>query len=520
MGFLVLLGRLVDLQIIRGKYFRVLAEENRIRRVPILAPRGKVFARGGEALVDNTLTKKQVVFNPESGYEKHDIEEAAVGEDVFTEYQRWYPFGSRAAHLTGYLGEVTEEEVGKTLPECFEKGPKRLGSFIGRTGLEAQYECLLMGIDGEELVEVDSFGNRIRTLGRKEPIAGMDVRTYIDLGLQQKVSDLMADKKGAVVVTDGRGEVLALYSSPSFDPNVFVNEKHKDQVSKILEDKELPLFNRAIGGKYHPGSVYKPVVAIAALEEGVIDKDFSYQDTGVLTLNTEYGNFSYANWYYTQYGGTEGEIGLTRAIARSTDTFFYKVGELLGVEKLIEWSERFGLDKTSGIDLPGEVMSLVPSPSWKIRTKGERWFLGNTYHMSIGQGDLSLSVVSLHKAILAIANGGNLCSPHLVSEPVCQKIISLDPEFIAQVKEGMKGACTAGGTGFTFFDFSLPVACKTGTAETEEEDKTHAWFTVFSPIENPEIVATVLIEEGGEGSKAAGPIAREIFDYWYVGRNR
>jgi penicillin-binding protein 2 len=203
-------------------------------------------------------------------------------------------------------------------------------------------------------------------------------------------------------------------------------------------------------------------------------------------------------------------------MARSTDTFFYKLGEFVGVEKLKGWGHKFGLDEPTGVDLPQEVAGLVPSPEWKLKVRGERWFLGNTYHMSIGQGDIALTPIGINTAISAIASGGELCRPKVRQQaPQECTDLGMSDKTIMLVKEGMKRACSSGGTGFTFFDFQIPTGCKTGTAETGDGETTHAWFVAFAPVDFPEIVATVLVEKGGEGSSVAGPIAREIFDYWF-----
>ena len=516
-GFLVLFARLVDLQVIRGGYFKALAEGNRIRRVPIVAARGEIRARGGEQLASNEEIKRAVIFD-EAGFEK--IETKSDSENNITEWLRVYPEGSDFGHLSGYLGEVNEEELGKIAGECPEKGPKRLQTWTGRTGLEKQYDCILTGYDGEELIEVNSANKKIRTLGRKNSVKGNDIITTIDFGLQKKIAEIFKDKKGSVVVTDANGEVLALYSSPSYDPNRFV--KDRNFANTVLENKELPLFNRSISGIFHPGSVFKPVVAIAGLEEGKIDEDYTYNDTGQIAINTAYGNFSYKNWYFIQYGGTEGSIKLDKAIARSTDTFFYNLGELLGIENIDRWAEKFGLGKNTGIDIPGEVAGLIPSPLWKQNVKGERWFLGNTYHVSIGQGDLAVTPIAVNQAISVIANGGRYCQPSLVSsgnsgKEKCREL-DIKKENIDLVKKGMTAACSSGGTGYTFYDFKeksgKDVSCKTGTAQNEKGEP-HAWFTVYAPVEEPELIATILVENGGEGSKVAGPIARDIFNYWF-----
>ena len=540
--FLIIVGRLTDLQIIKGEYYRSLAEGNRVRRVPIHAARGKILARGGEAMVGNKEVKKRILFDSQGFIKSKDLE-GANADEIISEWEREYYLSDNLAHVSGYLGEASEEEVGKVKAQCPSLGPSRLGSWVGRSGIEQEYDCLLRGIDGEELIEVDTQGNKVRTLGIKKPISGGDIKTNIDFGLQEKISQLMSGKNGAVVVQDSRGEVIALYSSPSFNPNIFVQDVRGKEVELVLNDKNLPMFNRVIGGIFHPGSVFKPIVAISALEEEKIDKDFSYTDTGKIAFDTAYGSFSFSNWDYTQYGGVEGEIKLPRAIARSTDTFFYKVGEIAGVEAIDKWASKFGLDSKTGVDLPGEVDGLIPSPEWKLKVKGERWFLGNTYHISIGQGDVAITPLGLNNAITAIAAGGKVCTPSIFNSVMptendvgnlvsVQKVAKGDCKNlgiakgnIELVKEGMVQACSSGGTGYTFFDFEekhegIKVACKTGTAEVGDGTKdTHAWFSVFAPYDDPQIIATVLVERGGEGSKVAGPIAREIFDFWF-GNNK
>jgi len=512
LGFLILVGRLLELTIIKGAYFRSLSEENRIRRIPISAPRGRILARAGEELVGNKEVKKRIIFNPESGYEKVDFKVGDPQDETITEWVRDYKLAESFAHVSGYLGQTSQEEVGTVDPLCPEKGPRKSGGWVGRTGLEAYYECRLSGVDGEELVEVDTTGKRVRTLGKKDPTSGQDITTSIDFSLQREAANALGNKKGAVVALSGTGEVLALHSYPSFDPNLFVTKGKEQEISALLKNPDEPFFDRAIGGLYHPGSVFKPFVAIAAVEEGRVDENFYYEDPGVITI----GRFSYSNWYFNQYGGKEGKIGLVRAIARSTDTFFYKVGEMLGVDEIVKWAHRFGLDEATGLDLPGEVSGLVPSPEWKLRVKGERWFLGNTYHMAIGQGDIALTPIEVGRATLGVATG-ELCEPKIVGDTNCREI-ELGDKSVEMVKEGMQDACLSGGTGFTFFDFEPSVACKTGTAETSLEGQSHAWFSVFAPVDFPQISLTVLVEKGGEGSKVAGPIARRIFDFWFHGK--
>lgn len=548
-SFLIGFARLVDLQLIRGSYFKELAEGNRVRRIPIKAPRGEILDRNGKVLARNIPVYKLARFS-EGGVvvEATTISredalkiQAEKGEaNIIIDVGREYPLGPAAAHLAGYVNEVSSDEVGRT-PECdsFLDAKYELGDLIGRTGIEVQYECLLRGVNGEELIEVDTRGRLVRRLGRREPVPGKTIKLSVDTELQQKAYEaLVKDRdrdgdgevdsgtvKGAVVIQSPQtGEVLSLVSSPSFDP-----QKIGEQYQRLVSDKNMPFFNRAVGGAYHPGSTFKIITAASALEEGKIDGNFEYEDKGVIKVNT----FSYSNWYFTQYGKKEGTIKLPRAIARSTDTFFYKVGEMAGPDTLANWAGKFGLGIKTGIDLPGEIDGLIPTPAWKEKVKNERWFLGNTYHMSIGQGDLTATPLQINQMAGVMANGGKKCEPHLLKEveglqndqfqmtnDQCEDL-KLKSETRNLITEGMIGACAEGGTAFPFFNFTPRVACKTGTAETGRGDATHAWLTAFAPVATDsgqvtsEIAITALVEEGGEGSRVAAPIVKEILDYWF-----
>jgi penicillin-binding protein 2 len=510
--FIILFAKLFEVQIIKGEYYRTLSQENRIRYVPIPAPRGLILARGGEVLAGNVDVQKRIEFTPQNGFNITDDLTGATPEQMVTDYQRAYPLGAVVAHAVGYLGVVGADQIGKIDPDCPNKGPRISGELVGKTGLEEYYDCQLKGIPGEELIEVDTSGHEVRVLGRRESIPGQDIKTTIDYNLQPIVAANMGGQKGAAIVTDTGGQILAFYSSPSFDPTDIV---------KSLNDPSLPLLDRAVSGTFNPGSVFKPVVAISALQEGAIDKNFIFNDPGIITVN----GFSYTNWYFTEYGRTEGSIGLVRAIARSTDTFFYKVGEMVGPNAIAKWADEFGLDKPTGIDIPGETHGLIPTPDWKEATKDESWYLGDTYHMAIGQGDVSITPIELNTYISAIAAGGKLCQPrfNLEGPSICRST-DVSKNNLNLIKEGMEGACSAGGTGYTFFDFAathkgIQVACKTGTAEVETNGIPNAWFTFFAPADNPQIVVTVLFERGGEGSTVAGPVARKIADQYFAAQS-
>lgn len=525
--FLILFSKLFEVQIIKGGYYRDLSDQNRIRRIPIPAPRGRILARDGQVLAGNTEVKKRIQFSSDGSFKITEDLTNAAPEEIITDYKRVYPLGAKFGHGSGYLAEVDQSQVGTINPDCPEKGIRVSGMLVGKTGLEEEYECQLLGTPGEELIEVNTAGHKIRTLGRRDPVAGADVKTTIDFNLQQETANDMGSKPGAAVITDTEGAILAFYSSPSFDPNLLIKGSPADQknnqekIQELLTDPNLPFFDRAVSGTFHPGSVFKPLVAIAALEQGVIDKNFEYNDPGVITIN----GFSYSNWFYSEDGRTEGWINLTRAIARSTDTFFYEVGDMAGPDNIAKWADRFGLDKPTGIDIPGETYGLIPTPSWKERTKHEAWFTGNTYNMSIGQGDVAITPVEEASYISAIAANGNLCQPHFVNDKSQMtngkcKHIDIKQQNLDLVKEGMKEACQNGGTAYTFFDFSdkhsgQTIACKTGTAEVGTDGTPHAWFVLFTPIEKPQIVSTIVFERGGQGSEVAGPVARKIMDFYF-----
>ena len=519
--FLILFAKLFEVQVIKGKYYQTLSQENRIRHVVIPAPRGRILARGGEELATNVEIKKRVKFAADGSITVTDDLTGATPEEFITDYKRVYPLGDKFSQALGYLAQVGSAEVGKINPGCPEKGPRASDALIGKTGLEQEYECTLLGTPGEELVEVNTSGSQVRILGRRDPIPGRDLTTTIDYGLQLEVATDMEGKKGAAIVTDPTGQILAFYSYPTFDPNLFINKDNSQEISSLLKNPDLPFLDRVISGTFHPGSVFKPIVALAALQEGAIDKNFRYTDPGVITIN----GYSYTNWYFTQYGRTEGLISLVKAIARSTDTFFYTIGQMVGPDAIAKWAKTFGLDSVTGIDIPGETVGLIPTPEWKKEAVGESWFLGNTYHMAIGQGDVSVTPIEINNYISGIAENGKICKPQFYQGiPESCRTVDVSKNNLSLIKTGMEEACTSGGTAFTFFDFAakhkgISVACKTGTAEVGTDGTPHAWFTFFAPADNPQIISTVLIERGGEGSSVAGPIARKIADYYFASQS-
>lgn len=493
----MILARVVFLQVVLGEQQVMVAEGNRLERVLVMADRGVIKDRGDKILARNV--------------------------DMDGEVVREYPYGEVVAHVIGYVGEVGEEEVSQGLV---------LGSRSGKMGVERSEDERLRGEFGEELVEVDATGKRVDLIGKREAVAGQSVKLNIDAELSKEIGRILAEReeekgeyKGAVVVSRaGTGELLALVSWPSFDNNLFSGlpgEGKYKKVEEVLGDGERqPMFDRAVGGNYPPGSIYKLVTAVAGVEEGKVDRETTVLDEGEIKIDS----YRYGNWYFDQYGKTEGEIGLQRALARSNDIFFYKVGEWVGVEKLGEWSRKLGLGRRTGIGLEAEGTGRVPDPLWKEKLTGERWFLGNTYHMAIGQGDLTVTPLQGNLMTAAVVSG-KLCKPGLVvgEEGRCEDL-SLSEVGREMIVEGMVGACSEGGTAASFFDFPVRVACKTGTAQQGgEEDDPHAWITAVVPAENSEgnrdddyangVVITVLLEASGEGSAEAGPVATQIARY-------
>lgn len=456
-GSLLFFLQLFHLQVIQGQRNLSLSEGNRIKIEKIKAPRGIIYDREDRPLVYNV---------PKDTSEVEGIE-----------LSRDYLYGPILAHLLGYVDV----------------------DYQGVSGKELEYEEELRGEDGGELIEVDTEGKKIRQLGRQEPVSGENLHLTIDLSLQKKAYEALGNQKGAVVVSQPQtGEILALVSKPSFDPNLF-------PVDSILADPNQPLFNRATHGVYPPGSIFKIVTAVAGLETSKIDGNTQILDTGEIRI----GQYRYGNWYFDRFGRTEGLLDVVRAIKRSNDIFFYRVGERVGAKKLVEWAKAFGL---------GREIGFLPDP------ERERWFLGNTYHLAIGQGKIGVTPLSINMMTDAIANGGKLCEPQftLRENPSdtpgvsgeCQDLW-LRKETVELVREGMKEACSEGGTSLRFLDFDFPVGCKTGTAEFgDPQDRTHAWFTVFAPAVEPQISITVLVEAGGEGSQVAAPIAKEILQEW------
>lgn len=564
-SFFVLTLRLFHLSIVRGEENRELSEGNRIQTRILHAPRGVLFDRQGRPLVRNIPgLRVESTCNQGKSCAMKLIPLTEWQEDkayVEHDFLRDYLYPEATAHVLGYLGEVTAEELEN--PYYIYQN-YLIGDRLGRAGLEQTMKKKLRGKDGKELIEVDAQGRKVRTLGREDAVPGTDIHLSLDIEMQEATYRAMEGNRGAVVVSKPKtGEIIALVSTPAFDPNEVYRGLSEAAYSALVRDTDKPLFNRAISGVYPPGSTFKMVAAVAGLETGAVTPATTIEDVGILRI----GEFSFSNWYFTQYGGTEGLVDVVKALARSNDIFFYKLGEATGVSRVAEWGRMFGLGKTTGIELTGEAEGVMADPVWRERVRGEKWYLGDTYHLAIGQGDLGTTPLQVNLFTNIIASGGVLCQPTLLSQKSRSKAdqslaeqlrtqgckdLKIKKETIEKVTEGMFRACSTDqgwgyqGTGWPLFDFTVtrevwegevgkqevrrvPTACKTGTAEFGDPDgKTHAWFTAFAPLPTtkqngeipvisgePEIVVTVLVESGGEGSSVAAPIAKKILEEWF-----
>jgi penicillin-binding protein 2 len=527
---LVLILQSFRLQIVNGQEQAQRAEQNRFRVKVIKAKRGIFFDRYGRALVENQAD--------------------------FRKYH--YPY--EMAHVLGYLGEANSDEMMLYGLE--------LGDLVGKAGLEENENGVLKGIDGGVVEEYLASGEKLRSFSKNEAVDGRNLQLSIDKDLQLLVYEKLKENgfTGAIVVGDLEGEILALVSYPSFDSNCFSKamiegETEDNCVDRILSDENKSILNRVVSGTYPPASTFKIITSIAALEE-IIDESWVVEDKGFI----EVGGSRYTNWYYTNYGRTDGEVNVVKAIQRSNDVFYYKLGEELGIEKLAKWGRRLGLGKSTKIKLSGELEGLMPDPNWKKEIWGEDWYLGDTYITAIGQGNLLVTPMQIQMLMTMMANDGYLCQPNLVLGAIDNKLqvanyesqenqsdlnsckkMKISDKTLELVKEGLEKVCEVGGTAWPFFDFKIKkgerevdgtnfleasgsgdlvrikVAGKTGTAETgdyyEEDGKTlqkmHAWFTAYAPSTDPEIVVTVLLEEGGQGSEKSAQIAKEIFRFWF-----
>ncbi len=559
--FLFLLGGFWVLQVREHEAISEMAERNRIKTVPMLAPRGKILDRDGRIIVDNNpsfnvmilqeylkpehidgiaeglnmdpqdlrtrlqryasrpkyvpVPVKQELTQAEIAFvESHRDPETYPELELVQAERRLYPRGGLAAHVLGYVGEVSDQDLNTNEFAKFAQG-----DIVGKAGLERQYNDYLMGVDGQRRVVVDSLSREREVLEKKDAIPGKTLELTLDLDLQAVAEIALDGKRGAVVALDPRsGEVLAMVSRPAFDPNMFTGHMKAQDWKELVEDPFTPLYNRAIQAHLAPGSTFKPVVALAGLESGVLDENF-------------HANCAGGGTYYGHYFGchsTHGYVQLHSGMTHSCDVFFYEAGNRIGIEGISKYGSLVGFGKKTGVDLPGEADGIMPNPRWKIRTQHEKWYPGDTINVSIGQGAVSVTPIQLAVAIGGIAENGVFYKPHLIKDaaPSEPRRTDFKPLNVDKVVYWMYGVVNEGGTGTAAAIPGLSVCGKTGSAQRISNElakanktvrdalKDNAWFVGFAPRENPEIVVVSLIE-GGEHGKFAAPIARDVIKAYF-----
>lgn len=565
-----LIGRSFLLQVVSGSEFKDQAENNRIRREIIPAMRGLIVDKKNAPLVKNipnfTLTVTPYLIPANSDDRDNSIARLAdlsgipfdsiyqilanagwqnqqpviiaehlsadqtiristaiiriPGVEIQSAPSREYHYGVNDAHLIGYIGRITKEDQ--------EKNPNRYSStdYIGKVGLELTYDDQLRGLKGFRDVERDHLNREKRIIASAVPKPGSNLRTTIDQQVQDalatRLQEILTSTKspsGAAVAIDPRnGGVLAMVSFPSYDPNKLIQGLTQQEYTDLIEDNSNPFLNRAVSGEYPSGSTIKPFVASAALQEHIVTPDTSIMSTGGIAID---------KWFFPDWkSGGHGATNLIKALAESVNTYFYTVGggngeiEGLGVDRLNRYMKLFGLSEALGIDIPNERAGFLPTKEWKQRAKGEGWYIGDTYHYSIGQGDVLVTPLQMACATAVIANQGTLFKPHLASawldydfseiEVIPATIIRkdfIDKDNLNSVRIGMREAVIS-GSARSLNSFSVPVAAKTGTAQVSGQDRTTAWFTAFAPYDAPEITISVVVENGGEGYAAALPVAQ------------
>ena len=565
-----LIARLYQLQVVDAETYEVLAEENRINMRLLPPPRGLILDRFGagmalnrqnyrlvlvseqtESITDTldrlgsliALTERDVTRVNRETSRRRDFVPVTVREDlswsevarvevnapelpgvmIEVGQTRLYPFGALAAHITGYVGAVSEAELtGDPLLEL-------PGFRTGKNGAERKFEPVLRGSAGTQHVEVNAYGRIIREIARQEGQPGNDLNLTIDMGLQAFAGRRLQGEAGTAVVMDVlNGDVLALVSSPSFDPNVFNYGVSGDVWQALLNDPMTPLINKAVAGQYPPGSTFKMMVVLAALEDGIVDPANTVYCPGHYTL----GNHRFHCW---KRGG-HGHVNMLDGIMRSCDVFFYDAARKVGIERIAAMAERFGMGDATGIDLPGERDGLMPTPAWKLAVTGESWQGGETLIAGIGQGFVLTTPLQLAVMAARLGNGHDRVTPRLARQPGDPAIPDFQPLDISSqsmdlVREGMRRVVNepVGGTAYRarIEEEGMEMAGKTGTAQVRrittaqreantpiEEipwvERDHALFVAYAPVDNPRYAISVVIEHGGGGSRAAAPVARDI----------
>lgn len=503
----VLVLRCVQLQVVQADLWGERAVENVLYSIQETQQRGAVLDRYGAVIAGN-LPEYYQLSNPAALYPVARLVDATTAlslmatssDQIVTRSHRWYPFGPVLAPLLGYVGKVTAREL-QLMPAV------GIRDVVGKQGLELSWDAALRGAPGSTQFHISALGLKQRLVNQDQPVTGAPRSTSLDAVMSAVAYQALGDARGAVVVVDSQtGQVLAAVSKPAFDSNTLTTTSAQPQleaarrasVAAQLVDPDHLFFNRAISGEYPPGSIFKLVTALSALDSGAFTAQTQINDEGTLKV----GEFSFANWYFSQYGRTEGPLTLQRALARSNDIYFYQAAEAAGPEKIAEMAHRLGLGQRTGLGLAVESAGLIPTPAWKESVKNEKWFLGNTYHMGIGQGDVLTTPVQVAQLLQVLAQHGKKCplTLSLQSTAECESLGMAD-EQVEVVLKGMLDACSAGGTGYPFFPWNTQrrsaeatsshddltsgaVACKTGTAEFGAADgqgrrRTHGWFAAI-----------------------------------------
>lgn len=553
--FALLIIGLVYMQAFRFFYYSKLSKNNAIRIVPIDGPRGIIFDRNRIPLVTNRLSfdvaivyqelkdKEKLIrllndllglsreairrslekarlkapYAPVTIVEDVDKEKAFCLEEasfdtrglvVETRSKRHYIYNEVGGHIFGYLSEISEKEL-----ENLRDYGYRIKNLVGRSGLEKYYNTYLTGLDGGTQIEVDNKGRQTRILGLKEPASGKDLHLTIDITLQSLCDKLLGEQNGAIIVMNPQnGEVLALVSHPTFDPNVFVRPDASIERLKLLRDEiGHPLLNRAISGLYAPGSVFKVVIASGALEAKRITAHTHFFCGGSYKL----GNANFDCWKESGHASQE----VTSALANSCNVFFYQTGRAMGVDSIEAFAKLFGFGKPTGIDLPDEAQGLVPGRLWKRLYRRDNWYEGETVNYAIGQGYLLVTPIQILQMMAAMANGGSLARPYIVRRiestdisNVKTRYLGLKPDVIQKIREGLaKVVNSENGTGRRAKVEGLVIAGKTGTAENPQ-GRTHAFFCGFAPFDDPKICLVVFLEHGGKGGLEPAQIAKTLFE--------
>ncbi|MBC7838139.1 MAG: penicillin-binding protein 2 [Nitrospiraceae bacterium] len=564
-----LLGlQLWNLQIREGPYYRDLSENNRTRSVIMEPARGLIYDRNGvllannvpsftlyvsledvkdrdrlihqlsnllgldEALIRKKLTARGSKQLPRKVKDRLTLREATLIEShrldlpgvmVQVESQRNYPGGTTASHLLGYVGEVSPEQLEK--PEFSEL---HQGSVVGQYGVEKFFDRLMRGQAGQKSIEVDAIGHEKRTVVVEQPHAGDNLYLTIDVRLQKVAENLLGEESGAIVALDPRtGDVLAMASRPGFDPNVLSRELTPKQWAEIVQDEGRPLNNRASQGQYPPGSVYKVMMAAAALETKTVTPSTTIFCNG----GYQFGRRLYHDWK----AGGHGSVDLRHALVQSCDVYFYTVGQRMGIETMASFAHQFGLGEETGIELPSERIGIVPSEAWKRKAKNEPWLPGETISAAIGQGYVNVTPLQMASLIGTVANDGAMFRPRLVQAvmnratgelqrrpAVLKRTLNLRPGILPVIKDALAGVVKE-GTATKAQSALVTIAGKTGTAQMTalrtgpEKDipkkfRDHAWFVAFAPVEAPTIAVAVLGEHMGHGGSASAPLAKELIE--------